>query len=282
MKKIKRRKIKKYRICLYILLFILIVITMSSAYAYISNLLKIDGVISIKKPENVNICDGKLTYEIQSWSNTDNLYYYLLRFTLTNTSTKAYNTWDVYFDIPEDTQLLSYSSVDAEIVRNKLKVSSLNYNSYLQPDNSINFEVQLVTSNMYYEPTNISVNNCYITNDNPNDMPNDGPNDDVYGDLNINFDFISSYNDEKAGKIYQYDVYVTNNTEDTITNWQFSIEKPSNYEIVNAWNCNYIVKNNVIEFSNMTYNGFLEPGAIARFGIMIRTDQQEYSPVILN
>ena len=99
MRKIKRkRRIKGYRVVIYIVLFILIALTINSAYSYIINSLKIEGKATIPKPETVNFCDGNLTYSINSWPNGANSYFYVIRFRLENNGPTNYNAWNVYFD----------------------------------------------------------------------------------------------------------------------------------------------------------------------------------------
>lgn len=265
MKKIKRKKRKVYRMIIYIMLFILIPFTIGSVYSYIIQSLKIEGVSSVKETEIIDICRGQVTYEISSWINGVDTQAYRITFTITNNGNKDYNDWDVYIDVPDDVQIISYSSAEIEIIGTKLKASSLYYNSNIQVDSSISFEVQFVTSSKNYEPTNISLNNCYYTLDNESNT-NDN--------LNIEFQFVSM----NGVQTYQYNVSVTNVGSDTITNWTFSIKKPNNVEMVNVWDANYIVKNESIEFSSMTYNGTLTPGTSANFGMMISTDVEQYSP----
>ena len=60
----------------------LIALTVNSAYSYIINTLKVEGKATIPKPETVNLCDGNLTYSINSWPNGQNSYFYVIRFTL--------------------------------------------------------------------------------------------------------------------------------------------------------------------------------------------------------
>ena len=261
----KRRKIKRYRVFIYILLVILIPFTISSAYSYFIQPLNVDGVSTIKPPDTVNFCDGTVDYKINSWQNGADSYFYVITFTLTNNGNKNYNNWNVYFEIPDDTEVRSFSSVEVELSGKKLRAKNVHYNSTMQPGQSINFEIQLIMSNPNYEPTNISINDCYVNVDNSEVTENN---------VRVDFQFTSM-----TGVItYQYNIAVTNDGTDTITNWTIRMKKPSNAEIVNVWNANYIVTDEYIEFSNMTYNGTLSSGQTANFGMMITTDQYKFSP----
>ena len=90
----ERRRVKKYRIIIYILLVILVPFTISSAYSYFIQPMKIDGISTIKPPETVNFCDGTVDYKINSWPNGANSYFYVITFTLTNNGNKNYLWFD--------------------------------------------------------------------------------------------------------------------------------------------------------------------------------------------
>lgn len=267
MRKIRRKKrIKIYRVFIYIILFILITIIMNSAYSYIIQSLGIDGTSSIKKSETTigSTCDSEVTYEINSWGNNDSGMNYRIIFTLENSGSKDYNGWNIYISIPSDFELTNYSSVEPEILGTTLKLSNVYYNSYVQAGQSTSFEIQFTTSNTNYEPSNISTNDCYINHDSESSSDN----------LQVTFNFVTQ-NDTNT---YQYDVVVTNISSSAITNWSFEIVKPSNASIINSWNTNYIVKDETIEFSNMSYNGNLSLGGSTTFGLILYTDEYQFSP----
>lgn len=260
----KRKKIKLYRVFLYFTLFLSIALAGNYAYSRLMTKLDISGISQIEKTELGFACDADVTYEIQNWpGNTWGTTYRIL-FTLTNKGVKTYTDWHLNFDIPEDADAVFNSSSEMFITGTKLRLESLFYNSIVAPGDSVVFEVQLTTNNTNYIPSNITVNNCYEAVDN----------EGVHNELGIEYKFV-----QRADfYVYQYDIVVTNNANYAINNWAFSIKKPLNGRVVNVWNANYIVKGDSIEFSNVSYNGNLQPGQSATFGVMIGTDDAYYVP----
>ena len=260
----KRKKIRIYRVFLYFVLFLSMALAGNYAYSKLITGLDINGISKIEKTELGFACDANVTYEIQMWPGDTWGTTYRILFTLTNKGIKTYTDWHVNFDIPDDADAVFNSSSEMTITGTKLRLESLFYNSIVAPGESVVFEVQLTTNNTNYEPSNITVNNCYEAVDN----------EGVHNELNIEYKFV-----QRADfYVYQYDIIVTNNANYAINNLSFSINKPSNGKIINIWNANYISKDNSIEFSNVTYNGNLEPGESATFGVMIGTDDAYYVP----
>jgi len=265
MRRIKKRRIKLYRLFLYFILVLSIALAGNYAYSRLINQLDINGVSKIEKTELGFACDADISYRMQKWPANNLETSYIITFTLTNKGNKQYTDWHVNFDIPDDISSVFNSSSEMTITGTKMKLESLFYNATIAPGDSVVFEVQFTTNNSNYEPSNVTVNDCYIG------VNNSG----VSNGLKIDFKFIQ----RTDFYVYQYNVTVTNNANYAINNWTFSIEKPSNGTIVNVWDANYIVKDDTIEFSNMTYNGSLQPGQSIGFGIMIGTDDEFYVPI---
>lgn len=259
----RKRRIKRIKKSLIIILCLFVTsFLISSAYSTLSQKINVEGNASFVKKDDLEQCKGSIKYEVANW-NTDR-YYYKLTFTITNESFKNYSGWTIYFDIPDDAILVSYSSVEATINSNKLKADNLYYNGNIAPGDSIQFEIQISTDLTFYEPTNIVLVNCF--EDNGSDITTDN--------IDVQFNLTSSYGTYN----YIYDVIVKNIGSDTINNWAFSIYKPDNTYIIDSWNVNYISKNNSITFSNMTYNGIINPKESIAFGIIINTDTSSFSP----
>ena len=215
MRRIERIKKKRKRRIVLITTILLLTVLVVPAYAYLREQLKLDGRTSIYVEGSDVACEGNITYLIENWKNGDQTYY-KLTFTIVNNSAEDYNFWDVYFDVPEDASLVSYSSVEAEIIGRKVKASNAIYNASIKSGESVSFEVQLGTQEENYEPTTITLNNCTtnINNDSVGDHEN----------LLVEFKVTNFY----GNYTYQYDVIVTNNSNATLKGWNFSIEKPIN------------------------------------------------------
>lgn len=263
----KRKKHQKKKTIIIFILIFLFVILIVPAYAYMRKQLNIEGNASILVKQEENICKGTVTYKSEKWGSGDKITY-KLSFTILNNSDKDYNFWDVYFDVPEDTIISSSSSSVTERIGNKVKVSNEVYNSSIPVGETVSFEIQLITSNANYEPTSITINNCVANPDNNTSGS--------YKNLLIEFKQTNSYGTYN----FQYDVIITNNGDTTLKGWNFSIEKDKNTELSNAWNANYIVKDDSIEFSNLEYNNEIAPQKSVSFGMTISTTNKDYFPTI--
>ena len=263
----RKRKNKQRKLILTISIF-LIVLLVVPAYAYLQKQLDINGKTSILVVDD-EVCEGNITYDIENWKNGEQTYY-KISFTIYNNSAKDYNFWDVYFDVPADASLVSYSSSEAQIIGSRVKASNAVYNGIIKSGESTKFEIQLGTIEENYEPTNITINNCSAdTSDNSSSS---------IDNLLVDFKVTNSY----GTYTYQYDVTVTNTSDTNIQGWSFSIEKPENTTLTNAWNINYIVKDSTIEFSNVDHNNLIEANKSVTFGMVITTDDINYVPQIVN
>lgn len=268
----RRNRIRKKRTIIIITILISIVF-LAPVYAYMRKQLSLEGTATIITEDTKKSCDGIITYTTNSWQS-GNLNYYHFSFTLTNNGGKDFNFWEIYFDVPNDSEILTYSSSEVSLVGTKLMAQNVSYNGTILPTNSVTFEVQMSTSEENYRPTNIVINNCYYEDDDTEENPND----DINGPLDIKFVPVASY----GNYTFQYDVTVTNTSTLTINEWEFAIEKLENTKINNIWNANYIIKEDSIILSNMTYNGTISPGDSITFGIIIDTDKRNFKPKVIS
>lgn len=278
MNRIKLKKRKKRNIML-VFGFIIGILLIVPAYAYMREQLKFDGKAKIIQSD---LCSGEIDYEIYKWGGPD-VYTYKLSLKLTNTGDKDYNFWKVYFDVPSDATVATYSASIAQIIGTKMEVSNESYNGFLIPGGSTNFEIQMTTSEESYEPTNFIIKNCTTSSSGSGESGGTGGDsgesgDDSINNLEIEYKVVASY----GNYIYQYDVVVKNVGTEKIDAWNFSIIKPVNTKVVNAWGANYVTGTDVIEFSNASYTGTINAGSSITFGLIIETDIFGYIPSLAN
>lgn len=266
MRKLRRLKRRKKIRMISMIVILIAVVFIVPAYAYMIQQLEIGGKVKIVGNNSLNVCKGNVTFEVTPWSSGGDSYY-KLSFIITNGSDKDYNFWDVYFDVPSDTKIQTYSSTEAVIVGGQIKASNVSYNGNLKPGDSTEFEIQIMTNAIDYEPTTIYVNNCVADSNN------------TVQNKNFVVEFVPTGG--YGNYTYQYDVTVTNNGEEKVQGWVFYIEKPANTKLINAWNVNYIMTDTKIEFSNAAHNGYIEPGQSVTFGAVIETDIEGLIPVAI-
>ena len=159
MRKLNRlKKRKKFKLILTITILVAIVLVVP-AYAYMREQLGVTGKTQIVQQYTEDLCEGNVTYLVESWTSSDDKYY-KISFTITNDGDKEYNFWDVYFDVPSDAELSTFSSTEAVIVGNQIKASNVSYNGNLAPGASTSFEIQFTSNASDYEPKLIYINNC--------------------------------------------------------------------------------------------------------------------------
>lgn len=125
------------------------------------------------------------------------------------------------------------------------------------------------------ELTNVIINNTAIKDD---DNGSDDPGEIVDG-IVITF---AKTNQWSSGDGYtaQYDFVLSNESGTSISSWEFEIVTENSDSLVNIWNANYIVNDNLIKVSNASYNGVLSHRDTVTVGTQIFFRNPNFIPVI--
>lgn len=259
----------KYKIIILIITFVILLL-MGIAYAILEQDLKIEGKVSLEKPEEGYI----VTYNIDTkWSN-ENKYYYKITMNLLNNTSKTLNGWKIKINAPYNCEIISYAGVNCKLNNNIIEFTNLSYNEQVLPKESVSFEFQLSTT----EP-NYNINDIIVSEDS-----NESENPDLPPDVEK-----TATVEVKQDNMWQADSYyyhqctatVKNTGNYEINSWKFDL-KIEEGSIEGIWNANYTQNENLFTFEPTSYNKTIPVGGEVGFGLIIKTTSMEIDLIATN
>lgn len=136
----KRRK-NKY-ITITLILFALIMIIISTAYAILSKRLKIVGKVTLGENSNTNK-GYNVTYVIRNKWTANNKYIFQISMTLENNTDELLDGWKISIENPENGEVLNYYNVNCNVTANTIKFSNVSYNAQVPSKGKVTFEFQI-------------------------------------------------------------------------------------------------------------------------------------------
>ena len=251
----KRRK-NKY-ITITLILFALIMIIISTAYAILSKRLKIVGKVTLGENSNTNK-GYNVTYVIRNKWTANNKYIFQISMTLENNTDELLDGWKISIENPENGEVLNYYNVNCNVTANTIEFSNVSYNVQVPSKGKVTFEFQIATTNPYYKPENIIINGSSIEKTEEPEQKN----------IQVNMEKEGQWGTE--GEYYTQIKLVVKNIGNTeVHSWQFDIK----FEKVNS---------NQYTISNSDYNGMIQPNAEISFGGIIKSSKPENKFEIIN
>lgn len=77
---------------------------------------------------------------------------------------------------------------------------------------------------------------------------------------------------------YNISLLISNNTNYKTNGWEVSIDVPSDVSNINCWVSNYSISNGRLIFTNLDYNGKIEPDSSTELGFILSTATPNYKP----
>lgn len=269
-----RRRKTNVRIFLLIV-FCLSLILISIGYSVLKQKVNIFGTATIIKKEEENK-DYLVTYVIQNKWFTNGRYYYELIFTLLNNTQTTLDGWEINVKAPKDVNIVTYSNVNCEVKGSQIVFSNVTYNAQIPGKQSVSFELQLSTSDPYYEPTDITINGSNVI------PPIDPiPPEEQEREVEIRFQEDNTWSSESY-EYYQYSVVIKNVSEVAIHSWQFELGFDQESYIEQIWNGLATQQGNTITLQNSTYNGMIQPNSEISFGFILKTVQKNPNLIPIN
>lgn len=271
----KRRK-NKY-ITITLILFAIIMIIISTAYAILNNKIKIVGKVTLG--ENSNINKGyNVTYVIRNKWSANNKYIFQISMTLENNTDELLDGWRISIENPENGEVLNYYNVNLNATANTIEFSNVSYNAQVPSKGKVTFEFQIATTNSYYKPENIIVNGSSIEKPNEPEKP-EKPEEKK---IEVTMEKEGQWGTE--GEYYTQIKMIVKNVGNTeIHSWQFDIKFENETTIEQIWNIKSEKINNYqYTISNSDYNGMIQPNAEISFGGIIRSSKSENKFEIIN
>lgn len=258
------RRRKKSRLKYSLIAFLLLMIT-GVSYAYLSSSLRIKGTITGNMSQEGYIIDPssnpklELTnLAINKWES-GNLYSYQYSFSLKNNGDLEYDNFTIsltYNGLISTVNIWNYGS---EINGEELKV--VNNTVHLKANSSaeIGFIITTTSNNFKLKKLKLEANTKTSEVDSSK--------------VKIRFTKTNSW----GSYVNQYNVEVINQTGATITYWQITV--PLNQAVYeNGWNAIFSSEDSNLKIKNADYNGRLENGASATFGLQLKTPSADFVP----
>ncbi len=294
------KNFKKYKSTIIIsVVFVISLLFIGTGYSLLSQNLEINGTASASE-QAVNIING---FGVNSrisdtWYNNFR-YYFNTKVELVNESGSDTTGWKISMDVPSDVSDIQCWSANYELENERLTLSNLDYDSNVASGTSL--EVGFILSSgivSSFKPSNVVI--TIYTLESPNgfdiSIPNTGsitdpenpeepeepeeptdPNFSKYLDVSITT--TNSWNDGEYN-MAQYSVVIKNKSTKTVMSWGLEISDADKFDITGCWSANYILTDTILSFSNVSYNGTINPDSSVEFGMTIKTKEKDFVPQI--
>lgn len=253
-----------------IVTFCILLLSLGIAYSILKQDLKIIGKANIEtKP--IEPSGYEVTYTIDNKWITNHKYYYSITMTLKNNTNELLEGWKISIKAPSNVELLNFSNVNCKLNGNIIEFTNVAYNWQVPSKESVSFEFQLATTDPYYQPSDI------IVNDNNQQPSPEEPDKPEETEKKASFEYIKE-NEWTSGNdyFYQYLVKIKNIGFNEIHSWKFEMHFKTLTKVNQIWNANYEIKEeNQFIFTNTAYNGMIEPKKEISFGLILESQDNQ-------
>lgn len=258
-----------------ILIFIVLIISITTGYALLEKNIKITGKVNLKVGGDNNLDKYIVTYSIENRWTSNGLFYYNIKINILNNTNEILDGWKVSITAPRNPKLEGYYNVNAEIRNGNIIFENVGYNSQILPNQNIDFSFIISTPDENYKPGNITINGSEPINP---ELP-DEPEEEKKAKIEINN--MSGWQGED-GYFYQYTIKIINVANTQINSWQFDIDIKDDSNIEQVWNAKFSQSGTIVTFKNSDYNGIISTNNFTSFGIMIKTRQENKELIATN
>ena len=254
-RKRKYRYQRKSKLLIFSIVIILTIIT-STAYGSLSRDLNITSVASIR-----NILSNlEFRYEYNTstqgaWTN------YSYDIEIENTSSSSVFAWDFVITSPDDVRDLSCWGMICTLNNGTIRLVNESYNGLINPG-------EIVTAGLSFRTRDDN----YVIEPEP-DLPDED--EEFAENVLVTSNMTNSWQSGNR-MIWQYDVVVANNNDESTRTWSFDLIKSRHDQIESAWNINYVVvSNTLVSVSNESWNGSIPANGSISFGMQISTRRND-------
>lgn len=266
----KAKSKNRTKIKLLTIFSLVFLVFVSSGYAILKINIDIVTVATINQKELEENDDFEI---IDNWYNDFRKYYHI-KINIKNDQAVETIGWEVTFDIPSDVEMIESPNALVEISNGKVVLKNKDYNSVIQPNNNIDFSIIFKTIDEDYVPTNFNKELFFLE-----DTIIDDKDDEILsGSLKKEITLKNNWGGKEEGYIMQYELKLTNQSDTTIKNWSIELIDSSKFEIINIWNGNYIIKDNIVTITPMDYNDSISAYESMEIGFQIKSDIYLYKP----
>lgn len=230
----------------------------------------------------------ELVYTIEPAWSEGNLHFYKCDFTLTNVGDIVIDSWSI--DLPISIEY-NYNSGWGDGYNVKLEDQSGNINvssnEMFGLGAVVKFSIQIGVYSETFDFEDIFIDSHKASSDNGSgegEIPDIEDEPDVSlttSGIEITFDKANSWNAGENVFYNQYNVIITNTTNEVITDWQVAIEVPYGSKIEQSWNLNYVNYTNYVIIKPLSTNPSLNPlTSYSDGGFIINITDYYFEPVV--
>ena len=249
---------------------------MSIGYSVLEESFSITATAGIKGKNNDDVeFPYEMNVSVSKWES-GGYNYQFNPFTLTYQGNENVTSWNMVFDIPDDSEIVNCWNMTCVFKNGYLTIHSTSNNSNITPNQTVtNFGFQIVSSMENYELNTVKVN--FYTPSHPNPLEQT-----ITEGINVTVTKGSGWN-EGGMFVSQFNFKITNTTAIDLTSWQLEILKPTlDSTMSNNWGCEYVEKDNSFIIVGNRDTNLIKSGESIDFGLQIKLPSQNYDLEVLN
>ena len=277
-----RRRRKKHKFSTLIILFVISLFCFSIGYSLLQEKLSIQGKGSLVVDATD---DFTYTVNINGW-NSNEKYAKQYQFVIQNVKNISYIGWSATATVNEQDTIVGCWNATCVIENGILTITNVDYNGNVSPDATVAFGLIIEQVNAednlddikFIGKTNNATENNNLT-EGTNSFIN-GETSQLDESIDVTYTLGDSwYDGEKYHQMLTLNIQ--NNRETAITSWQIDLDRKK-YNLQNVYNANYIEMETLLRFSNVSYNGMINPGNTVSFQIELTSTEKNFNISIVN
>lgn len=208
-------------------------------------------------------------YSISKWPS-GGYNYQFNPFTLSNLSSENVTSWNMVFDIPDDSEIKDCWNMICVFEDGYLTMHSTRDNSSIPGGSNVtNFGFQILTQMDNYELNIVSTNLYTDAYPNPLEV-------EVQDNITLTHTPGSGWN-EGGMYVRQFNFTINNENSFNLTSWEIVLNKPSTDSTMsNNWGCNFIDKGDKFIITGEVNNKGVEAGKSHTFGLQIKLPSLDF------
>lgn len=270
MRKIKKNKSSNYM--LIGIIYIVMILTISTAYSFLNENLSISTGASISQDGKDYVIDNTIITE----EEIEGVYYYEYDVVLTYKGETPTTGWEVYIQIPFDSEIIEcYNAASCVVEGEALTIKNDTTNGMLSPDNtSTTFSFKFKTSDPDYVFNVIGAKFFTDGGTTDPDVPDNPGNDlpvgqDISGVLTLLYNW---------GAAKQYVLTIENASDThTITSFVATVYIPEGFKVNTAWCAvwNFNSETRILTISGPNWAPTIPPSSKMEINIQLNTPTEE-------
>lgn len=244
------KKNKNNDIFILIIIYFICFIFISSAYSFFSEQLELKGQAGFSNQEDK---DYEYDYLIQNSWESGGYYYYHYNVNVTYKGSDNIVGWQINIDVPISTEINGcYNANECIVNNNILRITNGSWNGELTNNSvvSISFIIKTTEKNYVVIISSINFYKNEETTDPSTEIDDDSQtNNSIEGNVLANLNIQNSW-----GNTTQYELELVNNSNINLSSWEVRCQVPEGAKISNIWGGNYILKDNILILSGLSWN----------------------------